>query len=258
MSRAYIRKWLGISRGFSDVNLYSRSSPASLQLDSVEEEYKTCQVRTALLLQSSKDRTVHNTITRSKKNWSPEKAIQEAESRLRISEIVGIVAQGRSGLGSFKTTKWNEADNSARRQLIIGEVRKKEEEQRQVKAVSLATQGAWTRWEAVEPRKISSSQILTAEESMLTFFLRATTDTLPSLTQVVCMETDRRSKVPTVPRRSCIIETCPELMQEGSNRTQIHLAPQPSTEGNLQTSGVHSSRKFKEGTSEDKNFHPVS
>ena len=184
MSSAYIRKWLGLTRGFSDVNLYSRSSPASLQLSSIEEEFKTSQVRTALLLQDSRDHTVHNTFqaTTRKKKWSAQAAIQDAESSLRIAEIVGIKAQGRSGLGSFRTAKWTGANTSSRRHQIIEEVKKQEEEQRQVKAVSLASQGAWTRWEAVEPRKISDADLLTAEEAMLTFFLRASTDTLPSLT----------------------------------------------------------------------------
>jgi len=120
-----------------------------------------------------------------KKKWSPHAAIEEAESRLRISEIVGIIARGRSGLGSFKTAKWNDPDASTRRHQIVEEVRKREEENRQVKAISLAVQGAWTKWEAVEPRKISCSQLLTAEEKILSFFLRATTDTLPSLTNQV-------------------------------------------------------------------------
>ncbi len=52
------------------------------------------------------------------------------------------------------------------------------------RAVSQAKQGRWMRWEGVERRKITWSEMLNTESNMLSFTIRATYDVLPSPTNL--------------------------------------------------------------------------
>ena len=51
----YLRKWLGVPRSFSSVNLYTTTSPASLPTTSITEEFKVSQARTVMLMRDSRD-----------------------------------------------------------------------------------------------------------------------------------------------------------------------------------------------------------
>jgi hypothetical protein len=187
MANRYLREWFGVSKSFSDVNLYSKTSPASLPVGSIVEEFKVNKVRTTMLLRYSKDKTVRGTEEKTPKNrkWSPQEAISEAESKLRVSDIMGTVADGRKGLGNYGTVPWTKANTNEKRQMVIAEVRKGEEEQRRVKAVGMSKQGSWMNWDNVESRRLTGNQLLQENGTALSFFLRAVSDTLPSNTNLV-------------------------------------------------------------------------
>ena len=183
----FLRSWFGVSRSFSDVNLYSKTSPAALPISSVVEEFKVCQVRSALLLSQSKDHVARSTsigIPTGKK-WSANNAIQDANCSLRIKDVVGTIARGKLGLGHYGNKQWSTAEPIDKRRMVIAEVKKQEEDLRHVKAVSLVSQGAWVNWEGIERRPTSLGDLLCKPESSLSFFLRAVSDTLPSNTNLV-------------------------------------------------------------------------
>ena len=205
MTSTYLRKWLGVPKGFRDLNLFSQSSPASLQL---EEEFKTCQVRPALLIRDAKDHTFHNMAPEvsKKMKWSPQAAIVEAESRLRTNKIVGIIARGRSGLGSFRTTKWTDSDATSKRHQIVEEVQKREEEDCQSR-------------QPRSPRGMDQVGNCGTQKIILftatngrredPFFLPKSNHRYPAIfNQPGTMEDDRRPDMPSVQGRSSFPETC--------------------------------------------------
>ena len=177
----YLRKWLGVPPSFSRVNLYSKSFPATPPISSVVEEFKVTGVRTTLLLKHSKDHIMQGVERRSRgTKWSPVKAIEDAESRLRISDIVGTVAQGRKGLGNYKRTAWSKADDVTKRKMVEDEVRKAEEEERRVRATEQGKQCAWVSWDDTESRKPSWKETMNTPDRALSFLLRSISDTLPT------------------------------------------------------------------------------
>ncbi len=63
-------------------------------------------------------------------------------------------------------------------------MRHQEEADRCAIAVSQAKQGRWMRWEGVERRKITWSELWNTESNILSFTIRATYDVLPSPTNL--------------------------------------------------------------------------
>ena len=114
------------------------------------------------------------------RKWSAEKAVEEAESRLKHKEMVGAVQVGRQGLGWTRHTWWSSANDSERRKLVSQEIREAEEEKRFATAVGQVKQGAWTRWESVEQRNISWSVLWEMEPLRISFLWRSTYDLLPT------------------------------------------------------------------------------
>ncbi len=109
----------------------------------------------------------------------------QAKSALRHRDIVGQVQQGRGGLGLGATTPtWQKATQAECRRLVVEEVRHQKKAGRCARAVSHAKQGCWMRWEGVERRNITWSELWNTESNMLSFAIRATYDVLPSPTNL--------------------------------------------------------------------------
>ena len=81
------------------------------------------------------------------------------------------------------------ASKYERRQLVQDEIRQQSEEERQVKAASLTTQGSWLNWENIKPKKITWDALWKMEPNSTKFLLKAVYDLLQSpsnlLTQIV-------------------------------------------------------------------------
>ena len=178
----YLRKWLGVPPSFSAVGLYSKTSSLKLPLSSIIEEYKVGKIRGQMQLRESKDETVAKADARisGSRKWSVQKSIEDAESRVRMKDLIGTVRQGRKGLEVTDRARWSETSGKEKTDLVLQEVRAHEEEGRKVKAVAMATQGAWTRWEAVTPRNLKWGEILKMEPLRLSFLLRSIYDVLPT------------------------------------------------------------------------------
>lgn len=83
------------------------------------------------------------------------------------------MAVGRAGLGSFPRPHYD-------RQLVQDEIHAEVEEQRCRKMVRMSKQGVWTRWEHVEPRKITWAKLWRAEPLWTKFLIQSVYDVLPS------------------------------------------------------------------------------
>ena len=87
--------------------------------------------------------------------WSAIMAAKEAECSLRIKDIIGATQTNRAGLGSTSKKVFFKMDPKGKRDMVSEEVRMYEEEQRKVSAVTQAKQCAWTKWNDIEPIKLS-------------------------------------------------------------------------------------------------------
>jgi hypothetical protein len=177
----YLKKWLGVPRCLTTIGLYG-DGVLKLPLTSLTEEFKCVKTRLQMTLNESQDPVVSNnapTLATGRK-WRPGKAVQEATAALRHADIVGHVQQGRGGLGLTSRAAWSKATAPERRKMVVQEVRHQEEAARWAKAVSLAKQGQWTRWDSVEKRKISWKDLWAMEARRLSFSIRATYDVLPT------------------------------------------------------------------------------
>ncbi len=183
---AQVRKWLGLPRCLSSIGLYGNGA-LSLPISSLVEEYKCSKARLEMTLTESRDPFVRGATAAlaTGRRWRPGVAVAQAKSALRHQDIVGQVQQGRGGLGLGVTTPtWQKATPAERRRLVVEEVRHQEEADRCARAVSQAKQGRWMRWEGVERRKITWSELWNIESNMLSFTIRATYDVLPSPTNL--------------------------------------------------------------------------
>jgi hypothetical protein len=168
---------------FSAIGLYDKTNKLIMPLSSIVEECKVAKVRVTLTIRNSQDLKVSGTdtvLSTSGSKWSAEASLNEAISRLQHREKVGRTTSGRRGLEVTKQERWSKANQKMRREVVQLEVRKAVEEERVAKAVGMAQQWAWTRWESVEQKKLSWQDIISKEPSRLQFQLRSVHDLLPS------------------------------------------------------------------------------
>ena len=112
------------------------------------------------------------------------KTAQEAECSLRIKDIIGITQTNRAGLGSTSKKVFFKMDPKGKRDMVSEEVRMFEEEQRKASAVTQAKQCAWTKWNDIEPIKLSWKSLIAMEPLAISFLLRSTYDLLPNATNL--------------------------------------------------------------------------
>ena len=116
--------------------------------------------------------------------WSAIKTAQEAECSLRIEDIIGVTQTNRAGLGSSSKKAFSKMDPKGKRDMVSEEVRMFEEEQRKASTVIQAKQCAWSKWNDIEPIKLSWKSLIAMEPLVLSFLLRYTYDLLPNATNL--------------------------------------------------------------------------
>jgi hypothetical protein len=183
----YIRRWLGLPRSLSSIALYGKSNKLQLPFSSIAEEYKVTKVREVLQYRDSRDEKVSGAgiRVRTGRKWDAQEAVNEAESRLRHSVIVGRLAKGRTGLGSNPAPHWDTGSKKERHQLVQDQVRTAIEETRQCKTVSMSQQGRWTRWESVQSKKITWTELWNVAPQRIKFLVQAVYDVLPTPTNLM-------------------------------------------------------------------------
>ena len=183
----FTRKWLGLPPGLSDVALYSRQSKLKLPFKSIIEEYKAGKTRLQLMLEDSKDPLVRNIqpTLRSGRKFKTSEAVEEARRGLAMREVMGHTQTTRQGLGMTSMRWYSQTKGKERRDMVIDEIKKKEQSARYTKAVQQPMQGQWTNWDDALQRSLSWSDIWSMAPLRLSFIIRSTYDVLPSNTNLV-------------------------------------------------------------------------
>ncbi|XP_067296477.1 uncharacterized protein [Pseudorasbora parva] len=178
----FLRKWLGLPRSLSSIALYGHSTKLHLPLSGLSEEFKVTRSREVLMYRDSKDTKVAaaGILVKTGRKWQAQEAVTKAEARLRHKTLLGSVAMGRAGLGCFPKPRYDLARGKERRRLIQDEIRAEVEEERYTKMTSMSKQGAWTRWEHADPRRITWAELWKAEPFRIKFLVQSVYDVLPS------------------------------------------------------------------------------
>ena len=120
-------------------------------------EYKLGKARIFQMLRDSHDPLVKNAqpsvITDWK--WKAKIAVENAESALKMKEIIGTVANGKAGLGLHPQCRWSKESMANRRKMVSEEIHHLEEVKRFATAVGQRKQGAWTKWESAKDRAVT-------------------------------------------------------------------------------------------------------
>ncbi len=181
-ANSFIRKWLGLPRCFSAAGLYGWNS-LQLPLKSITLGYRQEKARLVMELRDSSDRAVADADARVEtgRKWRAKEEVQKVMGRLQHQQIVGMVQIGRAGLGwSEPPILWSKASRKERKDLVVAEVTRIEQEELRVRSVAQGQQGRWTTWEGVVSRSISWAEFWKLPQARLSFLIRATYDTLPS------------------------------------------------------------------------------
>lgn len=166
----FFRKWLGLPRSLSSIALYGHSTKLHLPLSGLTEEFKVTRSREVMIYRDSSDAKVAaaGILVKTRRKWQTQEAVARAEARLRHKTLVGIVATGRAGRGKERCS------------LIQDEIRAEVEEERYTKMAGMSKQGAWTRWEHADPRKVTWAELWKAEPFRIKFLVQSVYDVLPS------------------------------------------------------------------------------
>ncbi len=133
-------------------------------------------------LRDSSDRAVADVNARVEtvRKWRAKEEVQKME-RLQHKQIVGMVQTRRAGLGwSEPPILWSKASKKERKDLVVAEVTRIEQEELRVRSVAQGQQGQRTTWENVANRAISWAEFWKLPQARLSFLIRATYDTLPT------------------------------------------------------------------------------
>lgn len=102
-----------------------------------------------MMLRDSKDKRVSNAgvTTQTGLKWAADTPDKQVESSLKLRDNIGNVCTGQQRLGTSHFTQWGKESIQQKREIMQVEVRHHEKETLKPKAVELATQGTWTRWD---------------------------------------------------------------------------------------------------------------
>ncbi|GFS24431.1 reverse transcriptase [Elysia marginata] len=157
----FTRKLLGVPSGLSDVAMHCRKAKLKLPMKSILEEYKCGKARLVTMLEESDEqviKTVKQSIKTGRK-WKVAEAIDEAKECLRLKEVIGQTQTDRKRLGSSSVKWWSKTAGKEKRDMIIDEVRQREDFRRIQKAVQQPQLGQWTNWDSAIQRSLTWKDI---------------------------------------------------------------------------------------------------
>ena len=132
------------------------------------------------MLHDSRDPLVKNaqpSVITSRK-WKAKIAVENAESAPRMKEIIGTVANRKSGLGLHPQRLWSKESPLNRRKMVSEEIHHLEEVRRFATTVGQREQGAWTKWESAKDRAVTWRDPKHIEPKKLSFLIKAVYDVL--------------------------------------------------------------------------------
>ena len=111
--------------------------------------------------------------------------IISAKENLAFKEVIGLTQTGRQGLGVNEKKWWSQANGKDRCDMVIQEVRNKDDNKRLIKGVQQSQQDQWTSWEEALPRSITWNDIWQMTPLKLSFLIHSTYDQVPSKNNLV-------------------------------------------------------------------------
>ena len=93
------------------------------------------------------------------RKWKAKIVVKNAESALRMKEIIGTVANGKAGLGLHPQCWWSKESTLNRRKMVSEEIHHLEEVRCFPTAIGQRKQGAWTKWESSKDRTVTWSDL---------------------------------------------------------------------------------------------------
>ena len=147
---------------------------------SLVEEYKLGKARLFQMLRDSRDPLVKNAqpSVLTGRKWKAKIAVENAESALRMKEIIGTVANGKAGPSLHPRRWWSKESTANRRKMVLEEIHHLEEVRRFATAVGQRKQGAWTKWENAKDRAVTWRDLKHMEPKKLSFLIKAVYDVL--------------------------------------------------------------------------------
>lgn len=124
LANSYIRKWLGLSRCFSDAGLFGWNM-LELPVKSISLGYKQDKARLVLELRESADQLVRSAKVpiRTGHKWKAQAEVDHAISSLQQREVMGTVQTGHTGLGWEAPQRfWSKATKRQRKAMVVDEV----------------------------------------------------------------------------------------------------------------------------------------
>ncbi|XP_049337547.1 uncharacterized protein LOC125802987 [Astyanax mexicanus] len=216
----YLRRWLGLPKSLSSIALYGHTNKLQLPFTGLTEEFRVTRAREVLLYRDSADNRVSSAgiTVRTGRKWKAQEAVEQAEARLRHGILIGSVAVGRTGLGSYARPRYDKAQGKERRQMVQAEIRAGVEEERRSRAVTMRQQGAWTNWDNASARKITWAELWKSEPARLKFLIQSVYDVLPSPSNLYCWGLAETPACPLCLGRGSlehILSCCPKALGEG-------------------------------------------
>ncbi|GFO20743.1 reverse transcriptase [Plakobranchus ocellatus] len=122
--------------------MYCRKAKLKLPMKSILKEYKSGKARLLTMLEEPDDpvvKTVQPSLKTGRK-WKVTEAVDEAKECLKMKEVIGQTQTDRRGLGSTTAKWWSKTEGKEKRDMIIDEIRNKEDSTRVKKAVQQSRQ----------------------------------------------------------------------------------------------------------------------
>ncbi|GFO05172.1 reverse transcriptase [Plakobranchus ocellatus] len=102
-----------------------------------------------------------------------------------MKEVISQTQTDRRGLGSTTAKWWSKTEGKEKRDMIINEIRNKEDSTRVQKAVQKPQQGQWTNWDTTIQRSSTWNDIWHMAPLRISFLIRSAYDLLPSNANLV-------------------------------------------------------------------------
>ena len=184
----YIRKWLGLPRMLNNSAIFGKQGQLKLPIASIVEEYKASKVRTVMMLRFSNDPEIKENPpeVRTGRKWRAEEATDNAICILDHADIVGASQDTRQGVGMQNFRPFCTSSQRQRRDAVVREIRKEEQEKRYLHLVNCSQQGQCVWWEEfVVDRKVGWKEIWSWERARTSFLIKSTYDAMPSPVNLV-------------------------------------------------------------------------
>ena len=139
----YIRKWLGLPRMTSCAGMYSNKGPLDLPIPPIVESYKCGKVRTVMMLRYSNDAVVRAAPPdiKTDRKWEATEETDRHISALQNCDIVGATQPSIEGLGLRRFRPFSSLNSKKRRDAVVDQRKRVEEEKRFVRLVQSSQQG---------------------------------------------------------------------------------------------------------------------